>query len=55
MKKKKKGKALRNMIKAERREKMKSEGYYDGRFGTRTEKSKKMYNRNRKHKGKDYE
>ncbi len=55
MKKKKSSKALRNMVKAQRREKMKSEGYYDGRFGTRSEKSKKSFKRNPKHKGKGYD
>lgn len=53
MKRNKNGKALRNMVKAKRREKMKSEGYYDGRFGTRSEKSMKTYSRKTKHKGKD--
>lgn len=55
MKRNKKSKALRNKVKALRREKMKSEGYYDGRFKQRSEKSKKLYNRKNKHRGKDEE
>ena len=55
MKKKKKGNSIRNMIKGVRREEMKDNGAYDGRFGTRSEVSDKTYKRNPKHKGKGYD
>ena len=53
--KKKKGKSLRNLVKASRRLKMKSDGCYDGRFSQRAEPSGNMYKRKNKHKGKNYE
>jgi len=53
--KKKKSKSLRNLVKASRRLKMKSDGCYDGRFNQRVESSGKLYTRKNKHKGKDYD
>ena len=41
--KKKKSKSLRNLVKASRRLKMKSDGCYDGRFNQRVESSRKLY------------
>lgn len=37
------------------RQSQKEQGFFDGRFVTRTEKSKKDYKRNQKHKGKGWE
>jgi len=53
--KKKKGKSLRNLVKASRRLKMKSDGYYDGRFSQRVELSGKLYTRKKKHKGNNHD
>ena len=37
------------------RESQKQQGYFDGRFVSRAEQSKKNYDRKRKHKNKSYE
>ena len=37
------------------RNSQKEQGFFDGRFVSRTEKSKKDYDRNRKHKNKGWE
>ena len=37
------------------RNSQKEQGYFDGRFVSRTESSKKDYKRKQKHKGKDWE
>jgi hypothetical protein len=52
MKKKNKN-SLRKLVKSKEREKRVDQGYYDGRFSPRVEKTKKSYNRKTKHKGKD--
>lgn len=50
---KKKKKTLRKLVKSQEREKRVDQGYYDGRFAPRVEKTKKSYSRKTKHKGKD--
>lgn len=37
------------------RQSQKEQGFFDGRFVSRTEKSKKDYNRKQKHKGKSWD
>jgi len=37
------------------RNSQKEQGFFDGRFVSRTEKSKKDYNRNQKHKNKNWD
>lgn len=37
------------------RELMKQDGMFDGRFNTRTEKSKMVYSRKEKHRGKGFD
>lgn len=51
--KKKNKKTVRKLVKSQEREKRVDQGYYDGRFAPRVEKTKKSYSRKTKHKGKD--
>lgn len=50
---KKKKKSIRKLVKSKERERRVDQGYYDGRFSPKVEKSKKSYKRNTKHKGRD--
>lgn len=52
---KKKKRDIRELAKKEIREDQIESGYFDGRFVERSEKPKKAYKRNKKHKGKDLE
>ncbi len=51
----KKKNSIKKMMEANIREERKEQGFFDGRFSTRSYRSKKTYHRKRKHKGIGYQ
>lgn len=52
---KKRKRTIRDVIKSEIRKEQKDCGFFDGRFRTKVESTKKTYNRKNKHKNKRYD
>ncbi len=46
---------IQKLLEASIREERKEQGFFDGRFSTRSFVSKKTYNRKRKHKGNSFD